>query len=113
MSRDIKDSIQDILDVINRIEKFTQGINFDEFNDSEEKIFAVEKCLEIIGEAIKNIPQPMRDNYPQIPWKQITGMRDKIAHQYWRIDVAVIWKATTKDISKLKLILIDILDELK
>lgn len=102
MSRKVTDSLQDILDAIAAIERFTIGVNFTNFANNQEKIFAVEKAIEIIGEAAKNVPESITKDYPQVPWQQIAGMRDKLAHQYWRTDVAVIWRTIEQDIPLLK-----------
>ena len=110
--RDLADSLQDILEAIGAIERFTTEVNFENFVQNEEKCFAVEKVLEIIGEAVKNVPNSVRSNYPEIPWKKIAGMRDKLAHQYWRTDVEVVWKTVQEDIPKLKVMIARIIEDL-
>ncbi len=85
--RDLVDSLQDILEAIGAIERFTAGVDYASLVTNEEKVFAVEKAIEIIGEAVKNVPDSVRSTYPEIPWKNLAGMRDKLAHQYWRTDV--------------------------
>ena len=112
MTRNVTDSLQDILEAVGAIEKFTAGIDFDNFLQNEEKIFAVEKAIEIIGEAAKNLPDVVKDNYPTIPWRNIAGMRDKLAHQYWRIDVKVVWKAVREDVPRLKEMIVKVLEDL-
>ena len=112
-SRKAVDSLQDILDAISAIERFTAKVDFPSFLQNEEKIFAVEKALEIIGEAVKNLPLSIRLAYPQVPWRNIAGMRDKLTHQYWRVDVEVVWKAVIKDIPQLKLTISEILEDMQ
>lgn len=112
-SRKTVDSLLDVIDAIDDIERFTADVDFESFLQNEEKIFAVEKALEIIGEAVKNIPTSVRLTYSQVPWRNIAGMRDKLAHQYWRIDVEVVWKAVIYDVPKLKLIILEILEDLQ
>ena len=89
--RPLSEFLQDILEAIADIESFTVGIEFDEFRANREKILAVVKSIEILGEAVKKIPDEIRGQYPQIPWKAIAGMRDVLVHEYWGIDVNVVW----------------------
>ena len=110
--RDLADSLEDILEAIGAIERFTAEVNLENFVQNEEKCFAVEKALEIIGEAVKNIPDSVRRNYPKMPWKKVAGMRDKLAHQYWRTDVEVVWKTVQEDVPKLKKIITSIIEDL-
>lgn len=112
MTRDLRDSLLDVLDAIAAIERFTAGVEYESFSGNQEKIFAVEKAFEIIGEAVKNVPQSIRNNYPEIPWKNIAGMRDKLAHQYWNVDVNILWKAIAEDLPQVKAIVIRVLDDL-
>ena len=109
--RDLADSLLDILEAIGAIERFTAEVNFENFVQNEEKCFAVEKALEIIGEAVKNIPNSLRGDYPEIPWKKIAGMRDKLAHQYWHTDVEVVWKTVQEDVPKLKVMITRIIED--
>ena len=87
---------QDILEAIAEIEGFTADVDFDAFSTNREKILAIVKLLEILGEATKKIPDEVRSQYSSIPWKSIAGMRDMLVHEYWGIDVNVVW-ATVKD----------------
>ncbi|MDY6804213.1 MAG: DUF86 domain-containing protein [Cyanobacteriota bacterium] len=112
MTRDLRDSLLDVLDAIAAIERFTAGVEYESFVGNEEKIFAVEKAFEIIGEAVKNVPQSIRSNYPEIPWKNIAGMRDKLAHQYWNVDVNILWKAIAEDLPQIKATVVRVLEAL-
>ena len=60
--------------------------------------YAVVRGLEIIGEASKNIPKDIKENYPDIPWKEIAGMRDKIAHEYFGVDLKIVWQTIQEDL---------------
>lgn len=110
--RQIDDYLQDILDAIAAIEKFTQDVNFDQFAQNLEKIFAVARALEIIGEAVKQIPDEIRTNYPQIPWRDMAGMRDKLIHDYFNTDVEIIWKTIQEDIPILKQMITTVITDL-
>ncbi len=76
--RQIKDYLQDILDAINAAEIFIEGITFEDLQEDQKTIFAVTRAIEIIGEAAKTIFLALREQYSQVPWKNITGMRDKL-----------------------------------
>lgn len=78
--RQMEDYLRDILDAVAAIEQFTSGIQFEAFSQNLEKVFAVSKAIEIIGEAVKRIPDSVRSQYPDIPWRDIAGMPDKLIH---------------------------------
>ena len=111
--RELDDFLQDILEGIGAIERFIAGVSFEEFAQNEEKIFAVEKAIEIIGEAVKNIPDSLRIQYPEIPWKSIAGMRDKLVHEYWGADVNILWRTVQQRLPDLKAQIIRIRGELQ
>jgi uncharacterized protein with HEPN domain len=111
--RELDDFLQDILEAIGAIERFIAGVSFEEFAQNEEKIFAVEKAIEIIGEAVKNIPDSLRIQYPEIPWKSIAGMRDKLVHEYWGADVNILWRTVQQRLPDLKAQIIRIREELQ
>ena len=90
MKRNYTEFLQDILDAIAEIELFMTGVSFHTFESNREKILAVVKLLEIIGEAVKKIPSDRRVCYPELSWKSIAGMKDILVHEYWEIDVAVV-----------------------
>lgn len=96
------DYIQDILESINDIENFIKGMNFDDFKNDRKTVNAVVRSIEIIGEASKKIPKSIRDIRPDIPWKKMSGMRDKLTHEYFGIDIEIIWKVAAEEINKLK-----------
>ena len=96
------DYLQDIVDYAEKAMRFVEDVSFDDFGDNEEKIFAVVKTLEIIGEAARHLPKPMRDKYTAVPWKQVTGMRDKMTHEYFSVDLEVVWRTVHEDLPPLR-----------
>jgi len=94
--------LQDILESIEHIQKFLDGVSEDEFYGNVEKQDAVLRRLEIIGEAVKHLPEEIREEHPDVPWRQIAGMRDIIIHEYFGITLEMVWVVATEDILDLK-----------
>lgn len=100
--RDTTLFIQDILENINDAEEFSKDLTKENLLDNKLKQNAIIRCLEIIGEAVKNIPNSFREKYPNIEWVKIAGMRDVIIHGYFRVDLDAVWRALKKDLPILK-----------
>lgn len=94
--------IADILESIERIEQYTKGKTEKEFFDDYEKQDAIMKRLEVIGEAVKNIPKEFKEKHSKIPWKKIAGMRDVLIHEYFGVIMERVWDTAKNDIPKLK-----------
>ena len=94
--------LQDILESIEYIQNFLDGVSEEEFYQNVEKQDAVLRRLEIIGEAVKHLPQRIRDLHQDVPWRQIAGMRDIIIHEYFGITLNMVWIVSTIDIPSLK-----------
>lgn len=84
--------LEDMLESMQRIQRYTEGLSFEEFTSSTLKTDAVIRNLEIIGEAAKNIPESLKSKYPEIPWRSMYGLRNYMVHEYFGIDFDNIWK---------------------
>jgi len=103
--------LQDILESIQQIEEYLDGVNENEFYQNSEKQDAVLRRLEIIGEAVKHISDDIRNEYDQIPWRKIAGMRDIIIHEYFGVTLSMIWVVTQRDLPDLKSKIKDIIND--
>ncbi len=111
MKKDPLVFIKHIRDHIDRIEKFMGNISKESFFNNEEKQSAVIREIEIIGEATKNLPKDFTKNHPSIPWKDIAGMRDKLIHHYFDVDLELTYDVVKNDLPKLKKEIKKILEE--
>ena len=94
--------IQDILRAIDKIERFSKNMTLSQFKKNELVIDAVVRNLEIIGEASKNIPTSVRHAHADIPWEQMCGMRNILIHEYFGIDVKIVWHTVKKSLPDLR-----------
>lgn len=104
--------ILDILEAIQNIEQYVEGLSFDEFVRDRKTIDAVVRNFEIIGEATKSVPEDVKTKYSDIPWKQMAGMRDRLIHEYFGIDLEIVWKTIKDDLPQIKPLIKSIADEL-
>lgn len=96
------DYLQDMAEYARKAEKFVEGVDFEDFQNNEEKIFAIVRTLEVIGEAAIHIPQSIRKRYPEVLWGKAIGMRNIVIHEYFGIDVEVIWRTVHEDMPPLR-----------
>ncbi len=92
-----------ILECIERIEQYPEGLIEGDFVSNFEKQDAILRRLEVIGEAVKNIPEIVRKKFPDVPWRKIAGLRDIVIHAYFGIKPQRIWKIIQQDIPSLKI----------
>jgi len=100
--RSDEDYIEDILDAIEKIGEFTEGMSYEEFLMDDKTKFAVVRALEVIGEASKRVSAELKGRHPEIPWKAMAGMRDKLIHAYFGVDWEVVWLTVKKELPKIK-----------
>lgn len=86
-----------MLETIEKGISFTHGISLSEFSEDDKTQFAVIRAIEIIGEASKKVPKEIKAQYSEIPWKDISGMRDKLIHDYFGVNIEVVWKTVDED----------------
>ena len=108
MTREFMDYIDDIATEIDNIRIFTEGMTFDQFATDTKTAYAVVRSLEIIGEATKSISDDIRAKYPEVPWRKMAGMRDKLAHDYISVDWEVVWSAVKLHIPELHQLMLKI-----
>ena len=102
MKRDTGLFIEDILSSIKNIEDFSKQLDKEKFSKDILRQSAIIRQLEIIGEAVKNVPNSFRKKYPKIPWKDIAGLRDILSHAYFGVNIERVWNIIEKDLPKFK-----------
>ena len=90
--------VEDILDAVARIQRYTQGMDFEAFQADQKTIDAVVRNLEIIGEAARYIPDAERAHHSEIPWDRMRGFRNVLAHEYFGVSVPIVWQTTQEDL---------------
>lgn len=100
--RDYKLYLDDILEAAKRIEKYAKGATLKKLKKDTLVLDAIVRNLEIIGEAAKNIPNRIREKHPEVEWKKVAGLRDILAHEYFGIDLEVVWDIVKNKLPILK-----------
>ncbi len=102
--------LEDMIQSMERIGEYIDGLDVQKFKQNHLVIDAVVRNFEIIGEASKNVPKDIREKYPEIPWRQMYGLRNLIAHEYFGVDYEMIWEIATKNIPQNYKDLLNIVD---
>ncbi len=111
MSRKAELFIKDILEYMGRAEEYVEGYNLNNFLVDKKTCDSVLRCLEVIGEATKGVPDVLRNNYPSVPWRDMAGMRDKVIHGYFVVDYEMVWLVVKEDIPIIKPMILKIIKE--
>ena len=94
--------LNDMLDSIDRIEQYTEGMLFESFSSDQKTIDAVARNLQIIGEAASRLPDEFKEKHSNLEWHRIVGLRHRIVHDYFGMDIEIIWQILRKDLPELR-----------
>lgn len=109
--RDHKLYVEDVLQSMDRIERYTRGQTFERFRRSEMVADAVIRNLEIIGEAARSIPQEVRQRHPDIPWTRMIGLRNIAIHEYFGVDLGIIWEIVRRNLPETRSKIVALLEK--
>ena len=105
--------LMDILESARRIEDYIGDLSFEEFEKDKKTIDAVVRNFEILGEASNNVPEDLKAKHPDVPWKQMIGMRNILAHEYYEVAMRVVWDTIKQNIPQVKILIKKVLDDLQ
>jgi len=98
MKREYEDYLRDMLENAEKALFFVQGMDYDGFCTDDKAMYAAVRALEIIGEAARQIPEHVRQAHPEIQWREIAAMRNKLTHEYFGVNTKVIWRTVHEDL---------------
>ena len=101
MKREYQDYLRDMLLNSEKALAFVKGMDYEEFSEDEKSSYAVVRALEVIGEAARQIPDDVQKEYSEIQWREIAGMRNKLMHEYFGVNMQVVWRTVKEDLPKI------------
>ena len=110
---EVLDYLDDILDGVEKINRYTGEMTYEEFVGDSKTVDAVLRNFEVIGEAAKNVPDEIRQEYDDVPWAEMAGMRDKLIHGYATVELQIVWTTIQEEIPVLKTQIESVRDELE
>jgi len=110
---EVLDHLDDILDGVEKINRYTGEMTYEEFVGDSKTVDAVLRNFEVIGEAAKNVPDEIRQKYDNVAWSEMAGMRDKLIHGYATVELQIVWATIQEEIPKLKTQIESVRDELE
>ncbi len=108
--RDWRIRVRDILQAVERISRYTEGMKFEDFRDDDKTVDAVIRNLTVIGEASRNIPDAVQKQYPNVPWREMQGMRNVVVHEYFGVSLPILWRTVTDNLPPMRPLLASILE---
>jgi uncharacterized protein with HEPN domain len=102
LKRDARLYLDDIIEAIQRIEEYSTHSDYISFEQDRKAVDAIIRNFGIMGEAVNNIPSTLRSKYPEIPWAEMMGMRNKLIHEYFGVDTQILWKTIKENLPQLK-----------
>ena len=94
--------LNDIRESIDRIEQYTEGMSLEDFSKDRKSIDAVARNLEIMGEGANRLPDEFKESHSDVEWHKIVGLRHRIVHEYFGVDLQIIWRILRKDLPELR-----------
>jgi hypothetical protein len=110
---DVRVYVQDILEAIRRIDEYLEGLTFEVFVGDTKTVDAVIRNFAVIGEAAKHVPVSVKRKYPEVDWKRMAGMRDKVIHEYFGVDPRILWDTSKIDLAASKPLLEKFFEEME
>ena len=98
MKREYEDYLRDMLENAEKALSFVKGLDYKGFSNDEKAVYAVIRAFEIIGETARQIPESVREKNPNIPWREISAMRNKLTHEYFGVNIEVVWRTVQEDL---------------